>query len=736
MAKLSGKEQQRRNEAEKMRKALEIVTVVVERQFLYKKRYIHTTTEDLCQFFAVKQHVMERIRLARIGEPRSRLMYGRISGKRSTHQATTRGCMLTVVHWIGRHGLGSVEQVMKRFHMERKDAERVLKEAYDQYLLNLAGTLYCEPEVYVATEEGLEATGLIYLSVSPLAARVEGHLRACVDAAIELELALGPGYKVLSEREVVALNRNKRGRNRLAGPYYYVIDNKVFKAPGFLDDLLKRLAEDGKHYSSENLRSDVDRILVALRAEGIQHYREGSLLEALDHNLVSEVDLLVHELAMKKIYKTPDLVVVREDGVCEEVIAVEIELTYKGAVFTAILNCYGGCTTIDRVEYRTSPTITDLVERDYRKLEQGADDDAPDEEPVDDGGVAEEGDLDGYEESALVEGWEVAEPHFDPPDEAGEEPEPEREPPSQDQPEGPRVPILIKEMAPEDVPALRRAPYYKPLPICSEAQELFRAASRNPKWHTDIKPGVLAHMEWICLNGMVTADALAVCFALPGGCEEAHESLLLAHGARWLYRTELLRAEDAIFFATEAGLREVGMDPKAWSVDYDYVAHYAVSGSTCMRTRVGAHLAQEFPHLVVKTRWELRVDGFFSGEGLMDVSKVTQFSGEHKYADLTLVDEDHPSAPYGIVLIYSYLVPLERVKAAMDAWLVHPRCGNLIVYIDDEKLRKAAKRYINEHEQSERVSVRALPISERERALRIKRSKALSEAAENERYSG
>lgn len=639
---LSEKERQRRLEAKKMRQAMEVVTQVVASG--------QTTAMALCEPFLVKKYVMERINLALKGE----LIFGRKGGGRPVLMATVRGRMLAVVHWIGRHGVGSVEQVMKRFNLSERDAKRTLQEAFDQDMLILAGTLYCEPEVYVATEKGLEDTGLINLNVSPLAARVEGHLRACVDKAIELELAFGPGYKVLSERELVALNGRKRGKKRLASPYYF--------------------------------------------------YR----------NI--------------KRYKTPDLLVVREDrhGRFVEVVAIEVELTKKGgeegpAIFRAYMYCHG----VLKVIYCTSPTITRDVEA--MKLSAEGDVQGQDDDP-------EEQDIDGWEESALVEGWELAEPDFEPTDES-EEDEQEDEPIGLlGEPEAPKVPILIEEMGPEDVPALRRMPFYKPLSVCSEAHELFRAALRNPKWLTDIKPQQLAYMEWICLNGMVTADALGVCFALAGGREEAQEALLLAHGAGWLHRTELLRAEDAIFFATEEGLKEVGMDPKAWLVNYNYVAHYALSGSTCMRTRVGAHLAREFPHLVVKTRWELRVDGFFSGEGMMNVSKVTKFSGEHKYADITLVDEGNPAAPYGIVLIYPYLVQLDRVKAAVDAWLVHPRCGKLLLYIDDEKLRKAVERFVDEHEQSERVSVLPLPISEREQALRIKRSHQLSEAAENERY--
>lgn len=679
---LSEKEKQRRLRAEKMRKAMEIVTVIVEREPQNKMRNTHTTTADLCKPFPVKKHVMERINLARKGK----LIFGRVSGERSTHRAFPEGRMLTVVYWIGRHGLGSVEQVMRRFHMDKEEAEQVLQAAFDQDMLILAGTLYGEPEVYVATEKGLENTGLINLSVSPLAARVEGHLRACVDKAIELELALGPGYKVLSERELAALNGRKQGTKRLASPSYYTT------------------------------REDDDEDLDSLSSEG-RKARKAT-----------------------KHYKTPDLLVVREDarGNFVEVIAIEVELTKKSRrEGPAILHAYMYCHGVLKVIYCTSPTITAYVEAlkfgaEGGVQEQDEDLDVKDSEDEHD---PEEMDLDGREESYLVEGWEVADPDLDP----GEEPEPddehEYEPPwPGEEEESPRVPILIEEMDPDDVPALRRMSLYKPLPVCSEAHELFRVASRNPKWLTDIKPQLLAHLEWICLNGMVTADALGVCFALPGGCEEAHESLLVAHGAGWLHRTELLRAEDAIFFATEEGLTEVGMDPKAWLVNYDYVAHYALSGSTCMRTRIGAHLAQEFPDLVVKTRWELRVDGFFSGEGMMNVSKVAKFSGEHKFADITLVDEGNPAAPYGIVLIYPYLIQLDRVKAAVDAWLVHPRCEKLLLYIDDEKLRDAVEDFVNEHEQAERVSVLALPISEREQALRIERSHMLRKAAEDERY--
>jgi hypothetical protein len=289
------------------------------------------------------------------------------------------------------------------------------------------------------------------------------------------------------------------------------------------------------------------------------------------------------------------------------------------------------------------------------------------------------------------------------------------------------VPITIKELDPAIVPELRREPFYVPLPVSEKVTEHFETIRRGSTWSTTIRPHVLEVLNWVGLNGIVTTDSVATYFNKPGGPEEARELLAVAEGAGWLHHSELLRAEKEVFFATEEGLQQVGLPLEWLLVDYRNAAHYAC-GNTCMRARIGAALANEFPNLMVKTRWELRADGYFSGDRMLDISKITKFSGEHKHADLMLIDEADPYAPYGIVLAYPYEIKPHEVKAPAKAWIQHPRCGHLHLFIDSPSVRKAVTDFVTkELKQADRVTVWELPISECERALRISRVASLVE---------
>ena len=119
-----------------------------------------------------------------------------------------------IVSWIGRLGAADVNHVRARFALYRTGAYRRLIELTRDGLLTQHRILYQRPALYVATRAGLRWGGLDEFDVCKVSATKFEHAWQIAERAVALAAGL-PGWRVLSEREILWHERQWRERHKL-----------------------------------------------------------------------------------------------------------------------------------------------------------------------------------------------------------------------------------------------------------------------------------------------------------------------------------------------------------------------------------------------------------------------------------------------------------------------------------------------------------------------------------------
>jgi hypothetical protein len=127
----------------------------------------------------------------------------------------------SVLAWIGRHGVATIENLSVRFGLSERSVARVLRSAAASGLVRRAGRPSEQLALFTLTLAGLEATGLTRLRPCPVAPRAEGHLRAVASTAVWLECRFPQSCWILSERELHAGGDPVAIDPRRAGPYVH-----------------------------------------------------------------------------------------------------------------------------------------------------------------------------------------------------------------------------------------------------------------------------------------------------------------------------------------------------------------------------------------------------------------------------------------------------------------------------------------------------------------------------------
>jgi hypothetical protein len=513
---------------------------------------------------------------------------------RRSFELTRKGRMHVILSFIAIHGGATVDNLERRFKLKRIALAQICNEMLQADLVRIAGSLNFEAPLYLATKKGLALVGQDKLHVVRLSAREEGHLRACIERAIDLEEEYAPRgehgcrWEVWSERRIARHNRGKTEEKRFASPAYY----------------------------------------------------EGDV----------------------RFYKRPDLLLVRRfrDSDELEVRAVEVELTNKAeTALDAILWAYFTCPSVDSLDYYVSSLVKQDIERAHRRLERRIE-------------------------------LEVAEGNL---------------------PAGTSSKMSVIPLQPWVVPAERRAPFYEPGELAG-SQALFRRISMTSGWRRELRLSTLKVVEWVTLNGVVAPDAVEVWLA---GRDKrpAHELLALAHGAGWLYYSDILRGEGPIFFATKAGRGEVGLDLPEFEIDYSKASHYLTTTELCCYSRVAAHLARELPGMQIKSRWELRVDQQFSGGAQIEVAGPGEGLGYYRRPHLVAIprlgSDELPTA----VVVFASHMQASRVAPIIKAWLESEEFGHLYLYVGDATVLEAVTKAVEKLGAGCEVTVRELPLSPR-----------------------
>lgn len=198
-----------------------------------------------------------------------------------------------VVHWIGRIGVVTIEQVQARFGLGRTVAYRRVAACVDGGMLERVETLRGVPALIRTTRRGLRYTGL-RLGVAQAPLELIGHWIACGAVAVELEREFGP-HTVRSEREVRPLEaahggpiasaivgENPDGSRRLHRADLAVLGERVVaveveltpKAPRRLEAIVRgwrraRWVDSTRYYVPEGgTRRGVERAIAAVHAGG------------------------------------------------------------------------------------------------------------------------------------------------------------------------------------------------------------------------------------------------------------------------------------------------------------------------------------------------------------------------------------------------------------------------------------------------------------------------------------
>ena len=119
-----------------------------------------------------------------------------------------------IVSWIGRLGAADVNHVRARFAVSRSRAYLRLEELTRDGLLAQDRILYRRPALYVATRAGLRWRGLNEFDVCKVSAANFEHAWQIAERAVPLTAGL-PGWRILSEREILWHERQWRERGKL-----------------------------------------------------------------------------------------------------------------------------------------------------------------------------------------------------------------------------------------------------------------------------------------------------------------------------------------------------------------------------------------------------------------------------------------------------------------------------------------------------------------------------------------
>jgi hypothetical protein len=258
------------------------------------------------------------------------------------------------------------------------------------------------------------------------------------------------------------------------------------------------------------------------------------------------------------------------------------------------------------------------------------------------------------------------------------------------------------------VPAKRRAPFYVPQPLAG-SQELFKRTMGSSKQPQKLKLQLLNVVQWVTLNGVVTPNALDRLLS-PREPRSGFELLRLAHGAGWLYHSNILREEGSMFFATEEGRNEVGLDLGVFEVDYSDDPHYFGTAALCRMSRIAADLAREFPHLTVKSRWELRGDCLFNGSKLLEVAMPGEGLGDYRHPAALVTD---PAAPFDppIAAVMIPQIQASRVKIIIERWMESEAVSATHFYMGHPEMIRVAKEFV---EKTDQVVIKKLPPGSKE----------------------
>jgi hypothetical protein len=109
-----------------------------------------------------------------------------------------------IVHWVGRIGAASAEDVMARFEMGRSWAYARLSRLVGDRLLEQKTLLHRRPGLYIATAEGLRWTLQPRLPVYRLSVGGFEHAAELATTAVAIHKEL-PEWRQLSERELRVL---------------------------------------------------------------------------------------------------------------------------------------------------------------------------------------------------------------------------------------------------------------------------------------------------------------------------------------------------------------------------------------------------------------------------------------------------------------------------------------------------------------------------------------------------
>lgn len=167
---------------------------------------------------------------------------------------------LEIASWLGRHGMATAVQVMRRFGLQRSKAYQRLSVLVEH------GLLRCEPgvrsaRIYLATPAALRAVDLD-LPAARVAPATAAHTLAVVDAAIVSEMR--STQFVATERELRRLDRRDASRFRLG----------VGEDPGLWPDLVvvDRVSDALHAVEVELTQKKFDRIAEKLYAYSVSSY--------------------------------------------------------------------------------------------------------------------------------------------------------------------------------------------------------------------------------------------------------------------------------------------------------------------------------------------------------------------------------------------------------------------------------------------------------------------------------
>jgi hypothetical protein len=114
---------------------------------------------------------------------------------------------MALVEWIGRLGAASAEDVALHLGCTPAAARGRLRGCEGDGLIAAVRLLHGRPALFVATRDGLRASGLAELGCARVSAGGFAHHAACARVAVALERVVPAGVNVASERELRAWER-------------------------------------------------------------------------------------------------------------------------------------------------------------------------------------------------------------------------------------------------------------------------------------------------------------------------------------------------------------------------------------------------------------------------------------------------------------------------------------------------------------------------------------------------